>query len=184
MPKGFLIDRSEAVLVVVDVQERLAAVMDQREKVMSNCRRLVEGAKILGIPTIVSEQYPKGLGPTEEDLRGALSPYDPVVKMSFSCCGEPSFMERIRALDSKKVVLCGMETHVCVLQTALGLLRDGKDVHLAADAVCSRTKSNWGIGIEFMRDAGTVITSTETVLFQLLGEAGTGEFKAISKLVK
>lgn len=184
MPKGFLIDRSEAVLVVVDVQERLTAVMDQREKVMTNCRRLIEGARILGIPTIVSEQYPKGLGPTEEDLRGALSPYDPVVKMSFSCCGEPAFMERVRALDRKKVVVCGMETHVCVLQTALGLLRDGRDVHLVEDAVCSRTKSNWRIGVEFMRDAGAVVTSTETVLFQLLGEAGTGDFKDISRIVK
>lgn len=184
MPKGFLIDRSEAVLVVVDVQERLAAVMDQREKVSANCRRLIEGAKILGIPTIVSEQYPKGLGPTEEDLRGALAPFDPVVKLSFSCCGEPSFMERLGALDRKKVILCGMETHVCVLQTALGLLREGQDVHLVEDAVCSRAKGNWRTGVEFMRDAGAVVTSTETVLFQLLGEAGTVEFQAVSRLVK
>jgi nicotinamidase-related amidase len=93
-------------------------------------------------------------------------------------------MERISALDRKKVILCGMETHVCVLQTALGLLRDGKDVHLVQDAVCSRSKSNWRTGVEFMRDAGAVVTSTETVLFQLLGAAGTDEFKAVSKLVK
>jgi nicotinamidase-related amidase len=184
LPKGFLIDREEAVLVVVDVQERLAAVMDQREKVMANCRRLIEGAKILGIPAIVSEQYSKGLGPTEKDLRGALSSYEPVEKLSFSCCGEPAFMEQIRALDRKKVILCGMETHVCVLQTALGLLREGRDVHLVEDAVCSRSKGNWRTGVEFMRDAGAVITSAETVLFQLLGAAGTDEFKNVSRLVK
>jgi nicotinamidase-related amidase len=181
---GFSIDRAKAVLVVVDVQERLAAVMDQRQKVIANCRRLVEGAAILGVPAIVTEQYPKGLGPTEEELRGTLSSCTPVVKLSFSCCGEPAFMERLEAIDRRKVILCGMETHVCVLQTCLDLLREGFDVHLASDASCSRSRENWLTGIEMMRDAGAVITSTETVLFQLLREAGTVEFKAISKLVK
>lgn len=169
---------------MVDVQERLAAVMDQREKVLDNCRRLIEGAKILDVPIAVTEQYPKGLGPTEEELRGALLSYEPFEKLTFSCCGEPSFTSALDDLGRRTIVLAGMETHVCVLQTALDLLRGGHVVHLVRDAVCSREKVNWITGIELMRDAGAVITSTETVLFQLLGRAGTEEFKAISKLVK
>ena len=92
----FAIDRADTALVIVDVQERLAAVMDQRRKVVGNCRRLIEGAKILGMPVVVTEQYPRGLGPTEEELRGALPVYEPVEKISFSCCGEPKFMDAVR----------------------------------------------------------------------------------------
>jgi nicotinamidase-related amidase len=180
----FAIDRGDAALVIVDVQERLAAVMDQRRKVIENCVRLVEAAKILGMPVVVTEQYPRGLGPTEEKLRGALPVYEPVEKLSFSCCGEPKFMEAVTTLGRKKIILAGMEAHVCVLQTCIELLNAAYSVHLIQDAVCSRTKENWLVGVGMMRDAGTVVSSTETVLFQLLGKAGTEEFKAISKLVK
>ena len=169
---------------MVDVQERLAAVMDRKEQVLDNCRRLIEGAKILDVPIAVTEQYPKGLGPTEEELRGALLSYEPFEKLTFSCCGEPSFTSALESLGRRTIILAGMETHVCVLQTALDLLRGGYGVHLVRDAVCSREKENWITGVDLMRDAGAVITSTETVLFQLLGKAGTEEFKAISKLVK
>ena len=169
---------------MVDVQERLAAVMDQREKVLDNCRRLIEGAQILDVPIAVTEQYPKGLGPTEEELRGALLSCEPFEKITFSCCGEPSFTSALESLGRRTIILAGMETHVCVLQTALDLLRGGYGVHLVRDAVCSREKENWITGLEMMRDAGAVVTSTETVLFQLLVKAGTGEFKAVSKLVR
>jgi len=180
----FTIDRGEAALVVVDAQERLAAAMERRRPVLDNLIRLVRGAEVLGVPAIVTEQYPKGLGPTEEELRGALSSYEPVAKLAFSCCGEPAFMERVKALGRSKIILCGMETHVCVLQTCLDLLGAGYVVHLASDAVCSRALDNWIVGVGMMREAGAVVTSTETVLFQLLGRAGTEEFRAISKLVK
>ena len=180
----FAIDRVDTTLVIVDVQERLAAVMDQRRKVVGNCRRLIEGAKILGMPVVVTEQYPRGLGPTEEELRGALPVYEPVEKISFSCCGEPKFMDTVAGLGKKKIILAGMETHVCILQTCIELLNAAFSVHLVRDAVCSRTKDNWLVGIGMMRDAGAVISSTETVLFQLLGGAGTEEFKSISRLVK
>ena len=180
----FTLDRAETALVVVDVQERLAAVMEHRQKVLDNCRRLIEGAKVLDIPVAVTEQYPKGLGPTEEELRGILLSYEPFEKLTFSCCGDPAFMESVEALGRKKIILAGMETHVCVLQTGLDLLREGYGVHLVRDAVCSRSKDNWLTGVELMRDAGAVVTSTETVLFQLLGKAGTDEFRAVSKLVK
>ena len=158
--------------------------MDQKEKVVGNCRRLIEGAGILEMPVAVTEQYSKGLGPTEEELRGALPVYEPIEKISFSSCDAPKFMEAAALRARRTVVLAGMETHVCVLQTCLDLLKTGVRVHLVRDAVCSRAKENWLTGIGIMRDAGAVITSTETVLFQLLGKAGTAEFKAISRLVK
>jgi nicotinamidase-related amidase len=104
--------------------------------------------------------------------------------MSFDCCGEGSFNERIRLLGRKKIIVTGMETHICVLQTGLGLLREGYHVHLVSDAVCSRAKQNWKAGVEFIRDAGAVVTNTETALFQLLRVAGTEEFKRISQRIK
>jgi nicotinamidase-related amidase len=183
MDKYFL-NRSDAVLVIVDVQERLAAVMSQRDKVLRNCLHLVEGADLLGLPFILTEQYPKGLGPTVPELREKIARYEPVEKITFDCCGEPSFSQKLAGTGKTKVILAGMETHVCVLQTALGLMKEGYHVHVVEDAVCSRAKENFRAGLQFMRDAGAVITCTETVLFQLLEKAGTPEFKVISSLIK
>lgn len=180
----FFIERENTLLVIVDVQERLAAVMTERLKVTANILHLIEASRLLHFPLMVTEQYPKGLGPTIAEIKEALPAYKPVEKLAFSCCGEPSFVRAIRETGKKKVILCGMETHVCVLQTCIGLLRDGYDVHVVKDAVCSRTEENFRTGIEFMRDAGAVITGTETALFQLLGAAGTEEFRAISKRIK
>jgi nicotinamidase-related amidase len=104
--------------------------------------------------------------------------------MTFDCCGQPAFLEELKGHNKSSVVLTGMETHICVLQTCIGLLRGGINVHVVQDSICSRTKENWKIGIEFMREAGAVVTCTETVLFQLLKVAGTDEFKAISKRIK
>lgn len=180
----FFINRNNSVLVVVDIQERLAVVMSEREKVVGNAVHLIEAAKLLSIPVILTEQYPKGLGPTVSEIREALPSYEPLEKLAFGCCGEPSFLRAIESKGKRKVILCGMETHVCVLQTCLGLLKGNYDVHVVRDAVCSRTKENFRIGSDLMRDAGAVITGTETVLFQLLEKAGTEEFRAISKRIK
>jgi len=180
----FQLDRSNAALLIIDIQERLAVVMDKREQVVRNTLHLVELAKMLGIPVVVTEQYPKGLGRTLPEITSALPSHLPVEKVSFNCCGEATFDGQIERLGRKKIIVTGMETHICVLQTSLGLLQEGFDVHLVADAVCSRTKANWRAGLELVRDAGAVITSTETVLFQLLGIAGTPEFKAISNRIK
>ncbi len=180
----FFLDKDEAVLVIVDIQERLAAVMSERKKVVDNCLHLIELARLLGIPVLLNEQYPKGLGPTVSEIRDALQPYEPLEKLTFSCCKGPAFPERLAAARRKKVILVGMETHVCVLQTCIGLLNEGYAVHAVGDAICSRTKDNFQTAIEFMRDAGAVITCTETVLFQLLEKAGTEEFKIISKRIK
>ena len=180
----FLLDRKEVVLVFVDIQERLAAVMADRQRVVDNCLHLIEVSKLLNIPVLLNEQYPKGLCPTVNEIREALHPYEPLEKMTFSCCRGGSFLDGLKASGRIKVILAGMETHVCVLQTVIDLLLAGYQVHVVNDATCSRTPENFTAGVEFMRDAGAVITCTETVLFQVLEKAGTDEFKAISKRIK
>ena len=150
----------------------------------ANCLHLVELAKLLGIPILLTEQYPKGLGPTLEEIKTALPAYEPFEKTAFDCCREIGFIEKVAASGRQKILLTGMETHICVLQTALGLIQAGYSVQVIQDACCSRTKDNFKIGIEWLRDAGAVITGTETVLFQLLEKAGTEPFKVISKTNK
>ncbi|MBF0558483.1 MAG: hydrolase [Nitrospirae bacterium] len=177
-------DKKESLLLIVDIQEKLAVTMEMRDTVINNCLHLIELAKMQNIPVLLTEQYPKGLGQTVGEIREALAAYQPVEKVAFDCCGEPAFMASIKALNKKTVILAGMETHICVLQTCASLLDKGFNVHLVQDAVCSRTRDNWKVGTEFMRDAGAIITCTETVLFQLLRVAGTEEFKAISKRIK
>ena len=181
---NFSPDKNESVLLIVDIQDRLAVTMKMRDAVINNCLHMIELAKMQNIPILVTEQYPKGLGQTVSEIREALPLYQPVEKLAFSCCGESAFKNALRALKRKTVLLTGMETHVCVLQTCVDLLDEGFNVHLVRDAVCSRTKENWETGTEFMRDAGAIVTCTETVLFQLLKVAGTEEFKAISKRIK
>ncbi len=180
----FVLNKEESVLLIVDIQEKLAAVMKEREKVVGNSLHLIELAKMINVPVMTTEQYPKGLGKTVPEIREALPAYDPIEKMTFDCCGEPAFLKNVKGHGRRAVILTGMETHICVLQTCIGLLKAGINVHVVRDAVCSRTKENWKSGIEFMREAGAVVTSTETVLFQLLKTAGTEEFKKISQRIK
>lgn len=180
----FFLDKDDTALLIVDIQERLASVMAAKDTVINNCLHLIELSRLLNIPVVVTEQYPKGLGQTAKEIRSALPVYKPVEKLTFSCCEEPSFLGAVKGVHRKKLLLTGMETHICVLQTCIGLLRDGFEVHVVSDAVCSRTEGTRNTALEFMRDAGAVITCTETVLFQLLREAGTEEFKIISKRIK
>jgi len=180
----FILDKNDAVLLIIDIQERLAVVMDRKDQVVKNTLHLVELARMQNLPVVVTEQYPKGLGRTVPEIQSSLPAYLPLEKVSFNCCGEAAFNEQIKRLGRKQIIVTGMETHICVLQTSLGLIKGGFDVHLVADAVCSRTKANWRSGVELIRDAGGVLTNTETVLFQLLGVAGTPEFKAISNRIK
>lgn len=182
--RTFLLDRADSALVVVDIQERLAAVMSKRERVTTNTVHLIAAARLLALPVILTEQYPKGLGQTVDEVKSELAVYEPFEKTHFSCCDEPGFLGMVSALGKRNIIISGMETHVCVLQTVLGLLREGYGVHLVADAVCSRKKDDYLIGLGVAREAGAVITSTETALFQLLRRAGTEEFKAISRRIK
>jgi len=180
----FRLAKENTLLLIVDIQDRLAAVMKEKDKIISNNLHLIELAKMLGIPVVVTEQYPKGLGSTVAVIRDALPYYRPVEKITFDCCGHPAFLEELMEHHRETIILTGMETHICVLQSCLGLLKGGMQVHLVRDAVCSRSRENFETGIEFMRNAGAVVTCTETVLFQLLQVAGTDEFKKISQRIK
>ena len=184
MIERFFINKEDSLLLIIDVQEKLAEVMSVKEKVVRNICHLIELTKLFNIPVILTEQYPKGLGQTVEAIKNSLTVYDPIEKLSFSCCKEKVFLRKINENSKKKLIVTGMETHVCVLQTAIDLIRKGFNVHIVADAVCSRSKENWKVAIDFMRDAGAVITCTETILFQILEVAGTIEFKEIIKRIK
>ena len=133
----FLLDQSSAALLIIDIQERLAVVMKQKDQVVKNVLHLVELAKMQNIPIVVTEQYPKGLGRTLPEITAVLPAHILVEKVSFNCCGEPSFNEQVRRLGKKKLIVTGMETHICVLQTSIGLLAEGYHVHLVSDAVCN-----------------------------------------------
>jgi nicotinamidase-related amidase len=181
----FFLEAGNSVLVVIDVQEKLCHAMDEKvlKHLVKNAGILMDAASELNIPVVVTEQYVKGLGETLHELKGrATSPA--LEKMTFSCCGDAAFMEKMKSLGKKQVIVVGMECHVCVLQTVIELLDAGFNVHLVRDAVMSRRKENWLVGLETARDAGAVITSTEAALFQLLKVAGTEEFKKLSKLVR
>jgi nicotinamidase-related amidase len=181
------LDRSRAVLLVIDVQERLAAAMPEEilDRARRNIAALSQGMARLGAPVLATEQYPRGLGPTLPDVRAALpSQVQPVEKVDFSCYAVPQLREALAATGRRQVVACGMETHVCVFQTARDLLAEGYEVFVPHDAVASRQVDNLRVGLDLISRAGGIITATETVLFDLLGRAGTPEFKAISALIK
>jgi nicotinamidase-related amidase len=180
----FFINEQDTALLIIDIQDKLAAAMKHKEQVVSNTLHLIELAKLLSIPILLTEQYPKGLGPTVTEIQEALPAYGPFEKLSFDCCQEAGFLEKIASLGKKKLLLTGMEAHICVLQTCLGLMKEGFSVQVIQDAVCSRTKLNFNTGITFMDRAGAVITCTEIVLFQLLRMAGSENFKIISKRIK
>ncbi len=181
----FFLNRNDAVLLVVDVQERLCRVMDEAglEKLTENIVILQEAARELGVPIVVTEQYVKGLGETIPALKEKYA--GPAIeKVAFGCCGEAAFPARLKAFGRRQVIVTGMESHVCVLQTVLGLLDEGYHVHLVKDAVLSRREENRQVGIEVSVAAGAVPTSTEAVLFQLLRVAGSDEFRKLAKLVR
>lgn len=181
----FFLNANDALLVVVDVQEKLCNAMDEKvlSRLTANVSVLQQAAQEFGIPQIATEQYVKGLGPTLPVLQEHLGS-EAIEKMAFSCCNEPAFVERLKALGRTQVIVVGMETHVCVLQTVLQLIESGYHVHLVRDAVMSRKKENWQVGLNMAAQAGAVITSTEAALFQLLKVAGTDSFKKLSKLVR
>jgi nicotinamidase-related amidase len=184
---NLLPDASRCGLLVIDVQERLVAAMPASviPGVLRNTTILFETAREFSLPVLTSEQYPKGLGPTTAEIRSIL-PSDALSseKLAFSCCREPSFEPAWAALGERDLIVCGIETHVCVLQTVLDLLQQGRRVFVAADACCSRTRLNWQTGLDLMRQAGAVIGTTEIFAFSLLRTAGTDSFKRISRLVK
>lgn len=179
-----LIRRHDSLLLVVDIQEKLAPAIHDSERVTANSARLLEGAHLLGIPAFVSEQYVKGLGPSVQAIRDAAVNAKFFDKTHFSCAAEPGVVDLLRAAKRPQVILTGTETHVCVLQTAFGLQAAGFEVYLVADAAASRTPENRSAAIERMRAGGIRIATTEMVLFEWLHQAGTSEFRTLLPLIK
>lgn len=171
-------------LVVVDVQEKLAAVMSGREELVRNCSILVQAAKALGMPILWCQQAPQSLGETVEGLREHLEGIEPINKTSFSCAGELAFMEALAKAGTQTVILCGIETHVCVWQTAADLMKRDHKVQVVADAVTSRTEANKQIALARMAREGITVTSTEMLLFELLRDAKHPQFRTLAKLIK
>lgn len=181
----FKLDAEKAVLVVIDVQERLVPAMpeDIYLRLRNTVAMLVEVAGLLGIPVVTTEQYPKGIGHTVPELAAACNE-TVIEKVSFGCCGEPTFLKALKNTGRTQVLITGMEAHVCVYQTVLGLLEDGYYVHLIRDAICSRNKTDYLTGVANAGQAGAVVTTAETVMFQMLQESTHEQFRAVSKLVK
>jgi nicotinamidase-related amidase len=167
-------------LVVVDIQQKLLPPIFNKDQLIRNASLLIRLAKILDIPILATTQYAKGLGETVPQI-AALADVTPIDKLEFSCFGKETFCSAIKALPGNRttMLLCGMETHICVMQTALGALEQGYIVHISSDAVGSRAEWNWKIGLERMRDAGCVISSTEMMMYELLRQSGTVAFKEL-----
>jgi nicotinamidase-related amidase len=183
---SFFLDRDKAVLVVIDVQEKLCVAMDEEvlKQRVKNIGILLESAAEMNVPVLVTEQYVKGLGGTLPELKEKAATAPRYEKMAFSSCGSAEFVNSLKSTGRTEVIITGMETHVCVLQTVLELREAGLNVHVVKDAVMSRSKRNWQTAIETMTLAGAIPTCTEAVMFQLLKVAGTDEFKKLSKLVR
>lgn len=173
-----------AVLVVIDVQERLMAAMPGRVATIAGIDRLLRAARVLKVPAILTLQYVKGLGPLCAELAESARNVPSFEKTAFSCCGSTSFAAHFKSLNRPRVILCGVEAHVCVQQTALDLIEQGKTVYIIADAVCSRREFDASAALDRMRSAGVIVTTAEGVAFELLKEAGTPPFKEILPLFK
>lgn len=179
----FTLDKNESVLMVIDIQERLVPSMKVADQVIQNTSTLITTAKEFNMPIITTEQYPKGLGNTVGQLKDQIDSNYLFEKVSFSAYTD-DVKYLLESLDKRKVIITGMETHICVFQTVRDLLSEGYEVFLVSDAICSRTKENYKNGLALMARMGAVITNTETVLFDLLKEAATPEFRTLSKLIK
>jgi len=173
------LERERAALVVVDIQQKLLPPIHEGQRLVRNARLLLHLAKILGLPVLMTTQYAPGLGPTVKEIAELAPDVEPIDKLKFGCFGEERFAQALKSLPGRRntVLLCGMETHICVMQTALGALQQGYLVHVASDAVGSRSAWNWKVGLERMREAGALISSTEMMIYELLGGSGTREFK-------
>jgi nicotinamidase-related amidase len=177
-----LMTRDTTALAVIDVQQKLISLISGHERIVWNIRRLIDGAKILGLPTLATEQYPQGLGGTVPELASRLQQIP--AKTAFSGCGCEEFCRQLDATDVPKVLFAGIEAHVCVQQTALDLIGNGYRVYVAVDAIGSRYEVDYQTALRRMEIAGVTLTTTEAALFEWCRESGTAEFKQISGLVR
>jgi len=180
------LEADQCALVVIDIQQKLLPPIFQKEQLVRNAQLLIRAAGILKIPTLLSTQYAKGLGQTVPDVASLLSGTEAIDKTLFSCFGSDAFCTLLKRLPGQRytLLLCGMESHICVTQTALGALRDGYLVHVASDAVSSRTEWNWKIGLDRMRAAGAIISSTEMMIYELMRSSSSAAFKELLPYLK
>lgn len=176
-----LLNKDDSLLLLVDVQEKLASAVLNSEEFIKRCEWLLKLAKQIHVPILVSEQYPQGLGCTIKQLKPYFNPQDCIDKVCFSCMGEPQYVDRLQQFHKKQLILIGIETHVCVLQTAFGMKEAGFDVFVVADAVSCRGEYNMKYGLKRMKQAGIHLVTAEMVFFEWLRTAGTPEFKKLSK---
>ena len=179
-----MLQRDNTALVLIDIQGKLATLMHERQALYRNLEILVRGARALELPVLWVEQYPKGLGPTIPEITRLLPDQTPLAKTCFSACGLPAFARQLQQTRRRQILLAGIETHICVYQTARDLLAAGYHVETVTDAVSSRTAENRQVGLRRMAAAGAQLTSVEMCLFELLGAAGGPVFKEIAGLVK
>ena len=178
------LERDRVVLVVVDIQERFRDVIAGVNGVIKATNRLVDYCQHLGIPVLVTEHYPRGLGVTLPEIRGTIRPFAPLEKIHFSCAGDEGFRAALAATGRDQVVLCGIETHVCIYQTACDLMREGKQVVVAVDAVSSCNTVDRTVGLQRLDRLGADLMTAQMIMFEILVKAGTSDFKAVASLLK
>lgn len=179
-----MLNVADSLLLIIDVQEKLFRVMDEKEALLTNLKKLVKGGVILNVPVIVTEQNPAGLGKTLAEISELISNITAPAKFSFSCAGETEIMNQIKASKRSQILVCGIEAHICVYQTCLDLLSSGYEVHLVSDCVASRTAQNHELALRRLEREGVKVTGVEMALFELLRTSKSPQFKAISSLVK
>jgi len=179
-----ILERENTCLIVIDVQERFRSVIHGFGEMAENAKKLIRAFRIFDIPVIVTEQNPEKLGRTIRELSNELGDFEPVEKLHFSCFGEADFAEELAKLGRKQIVLCGIEAHICVLKTALEGLKKGYEIHVASDAVSSRRQTDKDFALRRMSQSGVFLTTSESLIFQLMERAGTEEFRKVKDIVK
>ncbi|GIW22234.1 MAG: hydrolase [Candidatus Sericytochromatia bacterium] len=179
------IKSEDSLLLIIDIQEKLFPHISNNKILLENVIKLIKGIKILKLPILITEQYTKGLGFTLDEIKQELDlEYKPFEKMAFSCCKEDIFFQKLKDLNKKNIVICGIETHVCVLQTCIDLLENGFNPIIVEDCVSSRKENDKKIAINRMNNEGSLITTYESILLELCVKSGTDIFKSISKIIK
>ncbi|MEM1581763.1 MAG: hydrolase [candidate division WOR-3 bacterium] len=179
-----LMSRENAVLLIIDVQEKLFPLISDKENILQNIRKLIRFAGIISMPVILTEQYPKGLGPTIPEVKELLPEVQPIEKMEFSCFGSERFREVLKKLGVKTLVIAGIETHICIVQTSIEGVNNGYEVCVISDASSSRNPEDRRIAFERMRQSGIIVASTEMLIYELLKKAGTQEFRDALKIIR
>ena len=184
MRHDHILRRGESMLLVVDFQEKLLAAFKEPGKIVQSCAKLIKFSKIMGLPIVWTEQYPKGLGATVDEIKAELSDLEPVEKLTFSCFGEPRFAESLSSHEAKQIMVCGIETHICVEQTVLDAIACGYQAHVITDACASRNKTDHKAGLRKMENAGAVSTCVEAAMYEILERSDAAEFRDVLQLVK